>query len=154
MSDVLSENIRNPRKISSYSQMIDLSSDRFVAYVNREFFSKNRLHLMGVAAMVLDKYGKKAYYLLEVGFSRKAAKQLENVPWYIEKKLLYWLDLVGEIGLREARKYQGFHDEPLKGKRQGQRSVRLSKGYRAIYRDQSCNGVDRIEIIEVTKHEY
>jgi hypothetical protein len=32
-----------------------------------------------------------------------------------------------------VRKVPGFHDEPLSGKRFGQRSLRLSKSYRAFY---------------------
>ena len=58
------------------------------------------------------------------------------------------------IGLLEARKYKGFHDEPLKGKRIGDRSVRLSKAYRIIYKQVSPNNYEVIEIIEVNKHEY
>ncbi len=52
----------------------------------------------------------------------------------IVRKLHAWVDDVAHLGLREARKISGYHDEPLKGKRLGQRSVRLSKGYRLIYR--------------------
>ncbi len=37
------------------------------------------------------------------------------------------------IGLSEVRKVPGYHDEPLKGQRKGQRSIRLSRSYRAIY---------------------
>ena len=59
-----------------------------------------------------------------------------------------------EIGLRECRKYKGFHDEPLKGERKGQRSVRLSKAYRAIYVELENNEYKIIEVIEVNKHEY
>ncbi len=40
---------------------------------------------------------------------------------------------VGHRGLSEVRKIPGYHDEPLKGKRKGQRSIRLNIAYRAIY---------------------
>lgn len=61
--------------------------------------------------------------------------------------------MIQKIGLIEARKYKGFHDEPLKGERKGQRSVRLSKAYRAIYAQ--VNGeYEIVEIIEVNKHDY
>ena len=48
----------------------------------------------------------------------------------------------------------GFHDEPLKGKRQGQRSVRLNRAYRAIYVERGTGAVELIEVLEVNKHEY
>ena len=81
----------------------------------------------------------------------KAQKQLKRVPAHISTKFDYWCDLIQFVGLLRARKYKGFHDELLKGKRRGQRSVRLSKFYRVIYIE-----VDRniIEVMEVNKHEY
>ena len=49
-------------------------------------------------------------------------------------------------------KSPGFHDEPLKGERKGQRSVRMNRAYRLIYRVIA----DRVhvELLEVHKHEY
>ncbi|MGH1469309.1 MAG: hypothetical protein ACRBBP_10615 [Bdellovibrionales bacterium] len=47
-------------------------------------------------------------------------------------KLLSWVEAVELKGLRQIRRLSGFHDEPLKGKRKGQRSIRLNKAYRAI----------------------
>jgi hypothetical protein len=35
----------------------------------------------------------------------------------------YWVDDVEERGLEEVRKIPGWHDEPLKGERKGQRSI-------------------------------
>ncbi len=60
--------------------------------------------------------------------------------------------MVESYGVWEVMKSPGFHDEPLKGARIGQRSVRLSKAYRLIYRTIS----DRvhIELLEVHKHGY
>lgn len=58
------------------------------------------------------------------------------------------------IGIDEVRKIPGFHDEPLKGKRAGQRSIRLSKSYRAIYVEYKENKVDIVSVEEVNKHEY
>ncbi len=45
------------------------------------------------------------------------------------------------------------HDEPLKGDRKGQRSIRLSRSYRAIYRVVKDHVVF-ILVEEVNKHEY
>lgn len=86
--------------------------------------------------------------------SVKAKKQLKKVPSYINTKFEYWCDLLNFMGLLQARKYKGFHDEPLKGKRKGQRSVRLSKAYRAIYVELDKNNYEIIEVLEVNKHEY
>ena len=89
----------------------------------------------------------------DVEFSRKAEKDLKKLPDRISKKLLAWVSAVEEDGLEETRKNKGTHDEPLKGKRFGQRSIRLSKAYRAIYRIEK----KRIEIAiieEINKHDY
>ena len=75
--------------------------------------------------------------------------------WIASPKLLsassVWVALVVESGILEVRKYKGFHDEPLKGYRQGQRSVRLSRAYRAIYLERETG---LIEVLEVNKHDY
>jgi proteic killer suppression protein len=51
--------------------------------------------------------------------------------------VLGWVNDVESAGLSEVRKVLGYHDEPLKGNRVGQRSIRLSKSYRAIYINRS-----------------
>ena len=61
---------------------------------------------------------------------------------------------VEESGTREVRKYKGLHDEPLKGKGLGQRSVRLNRAYRAIYRESKTGDLEIVEVLEVNKHEY
>jgi proteic killer suppression protein len=50
--------------------------------------------------------------------------------------------------LLEVRKIKGFHDEPLKGNRKRQRSIRLSKAYRAIYVVGDDHQMDIVEVIE------
>ena len=64
-----------------------------------------------------------------------AKKELNKIPEYIELKFYSWVKDVEEFGLSEVRKVPGLHDEELKGKRKrkNQRSIRLSKSYRAIY---------------------
>ena len=57
-------------------------------------------------------------------------------------------------GLEEIRKIPGYHDEPLHGERRGQRSIRLSRGYRAIYIVKSDNSIEFVSVEEVNKHEY
>ncbi|OQW48167.1 MAG: hypothetical protein A4S09_13740 [Proteobacteria bacterium SG_bin7] len=69
-------------------------------------------------------------------------------------KLNAWVRSVEDHGIREVRKIPGYHDEPLKGQRKGQRSVRLSKAYRAIYTEHGEGEVEIILVEEVNKHEY
>lgn len=48
----------------------------------------------------------------------------------------------------------GYHDEPLKGNRTGQRSIRLSKAYRAIYIIDNDDNIEIVKVLEVNKHDY
>jgi len=52
------------------------------------------------------------------------------------------------------KKRAGFHDEPLKGDRKKQRSIRLNKAYRAFYITDEDGKIHFIEVIEVNKHDY
>ena len=85
--------------------------------------------------------------------SKSAKNDLIKVPVHIVKKLGSWMDAIAHDGLSEVRKIRGYHDEPLKGKRQGQRSIRLNIAYRAIYVIKNST-VSFVEIREVNKHEY
>jgi proteic killer suppression protein len=91
---------------------------------------------------------------MKIRISSTAKKQLNRCPDHISQKFEYWIDLLQTIGLLESRRYKGFHDEPLKGNRKGQRSVRLSKSYRIIYREIEENQYEIIEVLEVNKHDY
>lgn len=88
-----------------------------------------------------------------VEISSSAKKDIKKVPRYIVAKLLSWITSVEEFGLAETSKIKGYHDEPLKGKRKGQRSIRLSKGYRAIYIIKK-DEIEFVSIEEVNKHDY
>jgi len=92
--------------------------------------------------------------IFKVRVTKQAEKDLRTVPDYIVLKLQNWVDAVGSDGLRQIRKIPGYHDEPLRGKRKGQRSIRLSKSYRAIYMTDNSNQIQFVRIIEVNKHEY
>lgn len=91
--------------------------------------------------------------IFEVRITRSAIKDIKKVPLYVVLKLQAWIDEVGHSGIKEIRKILGYHDEVLKGNRKGQRSIRLSRAYRAIYIEKSGE-VKFIEIIEVNKHGY
>ncbi len=81
-------------------------------------------------------------------------KELKKLPSFVVVKLQKWAQQVEQLGLPEVRKVPGLHDEPLKGNRAGQRSIRLSKGYRAIYQEDQNKQVVLVVILEVNKHEY
>jgi len=81
-------------------------------------------------------------------------QDLKKIPTHIAFKLQMWIQGVNTHGLTEMRKVRGYNDESLKGKRQGQRSIRLNKAYRAIYIISDNELIEFVEIIEVNKHEY
>lgn len=88
-----------------------------------------------------------------VRFTKAAEKDLKVVPEYVVEKLQAWQATVQLMGLEETRKIPGYHDEPLKGKLKGMRSIRLSLNYRAYYRIVH----EKVEIAEVTgvdRHKY
>jgi toxin HigB-1 len=84
----------------------------------------------------------------------KIMKQLNKIPVHVADKLRAWAFAVENKGLREVRKISGYHDEPLMGKRFGQRSIRLNRSYRAIYKEEPSGLINLIVIEEVNKHEY
>ncbi len=90
----------------------------------------------------------------QVIWSQKVEKQLNKLPQVIQMKFYAWVTTIELGGLNQARKSKGLHDEPLRGKRKGQRSVRLNKAYRAIYEIRKDGSVELIEVMEVNKHEY
>lgn len=91
--------------------------------------------------------------ITKVTITKAALRELASIPSYLLDKFEVWVKTIEEIGLEEARKIPGYHDEPLKGKRRGQRSVRLNRSYRAIYRIIGDSAF-LVEVIEVNKHEY
>lgn len=91
--------------------------------------------------------------IYQVLLSKRAVKNLEKVPAHVAAKLLAWKDGVEKLGLEEMRRRPGFHDEPLRGERLGQRSIRLSRSYRAIYRIVK-ERVVFVLVEEISHHEY
>ena len=81
-------------------------------------------------------------------------KSLKKIPNHVVNKLLYWAKSVESLGIEEVRKHPSYHDEPLKGERKGQRSIRLSKAYRVFYRESKNGEIHLILVEEVNKHEY
>ena len=103
-----------------------------------------RVHVSGVLCAMIR----------AVELAEHARKQLRKVPKHIAVRLSGWIELVEEEGLAEAQKRPGLHDVPLKGSRQGQRSIRLNRAYRAIYRIVETGKLEVARIEEVNKHDY
>jgi proteic killer suppression protein len=93
---------------------------------------------------------------VRVEFTKFAEKQMERLPKYIREQALDWIESLKISGLPATRKSFGYHDEPLKGNRIGQRSVRLNKAWRLLYQEFESENRKWIQItvIEVNKHEY
>lgn len=89
-----------------------------------------------------------------VDLTASARKDLRKVPVPIVTKFRAWVDDVEHNGLEEARMRPGYHDEPLRGNRAGQRSVRLNRSWRAIYEIKADGAVEIVEVQEVNKHDY
>jgi toxin HigB-1 len=86
--------------------------------------------------------------------TRRAQKGLDHAPQQVNAKFLLWMDAVENDGLEEVRRIPGYHDEPLKGVRKGQRSVRLNRSWRAIYVVLSNGDIEFVSVEEVSNHDY
>ncbi len=89
-----------------------------------------------------------------VTISKFAEKQMRRLPKYIKEHFLVWAHAVEGTGIRKVRMLPGYHDEPLKGDRIGQRSVRLTRAYRVIYEESDRGELTVVAVLEVTHHEY
>lgn len=89
-----------------------------------------------------------------VRLSKWAKRSLERVPRHVVVNLMAWVTNVEDEGLMVTRRIPGYHDEPLKGTRTGQRSIRLSRAYRAIYEIRADDSIEFVSVEEVNKHDY
>lgn len=92
----------------------------------------------------------KGCIIRSVTLSSNAQKELRRIPRYLIDRLMSWIESIEKYGIMETRKVRGFHDEALKGNRQGQRSIRLNRAYRVIYTIKE----NLIFIEEINKHDY
>lgn len=92
--------------------------------------------------------------MAQVVLTDNARKDLKKIPIHIFRKFEFWVKQVTIEGILQVRKIPGFHDEPLKGERKGQRSIRLSRSYRAVYRIVDDQKVELVQVEEIHKHEY
>jgi len=88
-----------------------------------------------------------------VEIAKQAEKQLRKLPVHTKVNLMIGVAAVELDGVEEVRKVPGYHDEPLKGNRAGQRSIRLSRAYRAIYEIKK-DTIEFVSVEEVSKHDY
>jgi proteic killer suppression protein len=89
-----------------------------------------------------------------VWITKFAEKQLRKLPKNIVSAFHTWVQSVEIDGIIKTRKILGYHDEPLKGDRKGQRSLRLNKAYRVIYEETRSEILVMVAVQEVNKHEY
>lgn len=92
--------------------------------------------------------------LSRVVISKSAQRDAKKAPVQVRRKLALWVRSVETVGVEAVRKVPGYHDEPLHGQRAGQRSIRLSRQWRAIYVALSDGQLEFIEIQEVSPHAY
>ena len=90
----------------------------------------------------------------KVYWSKSVEKDLSRLPEFIRQKFRAWIVAVERGGMSAVRQLKGFHDEPLRGSRVGQRSLRLNRAYRVIYIEQKDAQIHIAQVIEVNKHEY
>jgi toxin HigB-1 len=86
----------------------------------------------------------------QVSFTPKALKQLKNLPLYIYQQVRFWSESVERHGIQTVRQVKGYRDHPLKGEREGQRSVSLNRSWRLIYTE----ALTVLAVQEVTHHDY
>jgi proteic killer suppression protein len=65
--------------------------------------------------------------ITQVIITKNADKQMRRAPQHIRDKLLDWRKEVKLFGIQAVRQNKGYHDEPLKGQRAGERSIRLNR---------------------------
>jgi proteic killer suppression protein len=85
-------------------------------------------------------------------FLNKQIKK-RQIPDFILVKLQDWVEDVENRGLEIVRRIPGYHDEPLKGKLAGVRSIRLGKGWRAYYQVKESERIV-VWVERIDKHEY
>jgi len=83
---------------------------------------------------------------------RDIAKVCRKLPDAVVKKYELWKDIVFRHGPEKLKEFPGYHDEKLKGEREGQRASRLSLQYRVIYTVE--RDIVTVFVLEITPHKY
>ena len=82
----------------------------------------------------------------------KSNKVVEKLPLQVVKKYEIWKSIVFRHGPDKLKEFPGFHDEKLKGDREGQRSSRLNIQYRIGYSIEK--EVVMVYVIDINPHKY
>lgn len=89
-----------------------------------------------------------------VVLTKRAVRGIDRAPLRIKMALQEWVRAVETDGMTEVRRISGYHDEPLRGDRRGQRSVRLNRQWRAIYTEAGQGELVLVTVEEMTPHAY
>jgi proteic killer suppression protein len=98
---------------------------------------------------------KRMYYkamTYRILFTKQAQKGFASAPPQVKAKLNQWISDVRKDGLSVVRQAPTYRDEPLKGQRQGEHSIRLNHQWRAIYKVEHNRLT--LTLLEVTPHDY
>lgn len=91
---------------------------------------------------------------IEIVLSKRAQKDLERAPKYIQVLFESWIETIFLNGLKAMQEINGYRDHPLRGNRRGQRSSSLTRSWRVIYKLDHGTNVLTVEILEVNHHDY
>ena len=91
---------------------------------------------------------------LRIVETKKAIKDINKAPSEVVYSYQSWAELIETHGLSVLRKFQGYHDEALKGEWKGFRSSRLNKQWRVIYSCDAKGSVQIVTVERVTAHDY
>lgn len=92
--------------------------------------------------------------ITEVTLTKLALALVKKAPKQAARKLQRWVESVKLVGLLETREVPGYDDHALKGDRKGQRAIRLTKQWRAVYTVQKDGSVQFARVEEVHPHKY
>ena len=96
--------------------------------------------------------------ITRVEVAKAVDKQLDRAPQHIAAKFLAWAEDVETPRLEVVRKVPGYNDHPLKGELAGERAIRLSRQWRAVYEVRSTKAEEQIVefvfVEEVHPHDY
>ena len=82
----------------------------------------------------------------------KLDKIIAKLPLQVVKKYELWKNIVFRHGPDKLREFPGFHDEKLRGDREGKRSSRLNIQCRVIYYIEK--EIVTVYVIDITPHKY
>lgn len=83
---------------------------------------------------------------------RDIRKISHKLPLQVLEKYDLWKQIIVRHGPQQLRELPGFHDEKLRGNREGERSSRLNLQYRVIYSVEQDTVT--VFVIEITPHKY